>query len=643
MKKKILTSTLLFLLIFSTGCAGNHSADATTSSTPEVSVTLQKPKILDTTIPIDKSKVLQYIPNSLVEENLMQNIALFQGQLLCSCFVYNTEEDKDTLTLRLLDLDSGELICETELLTSPSYPAVIQPFEDKIVVSDAALGVIYVFNEQLEEIHRYSASGDSIYVSPSLTAAYCLNNDGITMIHLDDAKNTTKEILLENVKDLSPYSYHGEDVTFHYIDLNTPDKREYYASLHLESGKLEVFTIDDSFSGLEYNKGIWAGKLSSENQTYLIGSQQKLALFPLDLTYPSLQILGDTPHLILTSMDSNNQQVLTAYDTTGTFLSTCSLEPVSGSLVQNMIWHEGAQGYFFFVVTEEGYDQLYFWDFSKKIEGENLSLTSYQEKKPLLGTAVDHSYYERANKLSEKYGVIIKIADLCATDYLDKTAQQECKEANVSTALSVLENAFSSYPDGFWNQLPYGSYRTIEINLMGEISNKEWIEGYQPSAFVQQDDGKITMVLNINLDAALLEQNFYHESSHIIDKHLEHVALYKENALYSEETWASFNPTDFIRLNPECGGYYESYEIMPMDYFEETFTPYFISDYGKSFPTEDRATIFETAMTKNVDIFSDADNPLWKKLSYYSQCIRDTFDTSGWPEYTTWEEAIKRN
>ena len=29
------------------------------------------------------------------------------------------------------------------------------------------------------------------------------------------------------------------------------------------------------------------------------------------------------------------------------------------------------------------------------------------------------------------------------------------------------------------------------------------------------------------------------------------------------------------------------------------------------------------------------------KLRYYSQCIRDCFDTTGWPEVTVWEECIQ--
>ena len=33
-------------------------------------------------------------------------------------------------------------------------------------------------------------------------------------------------------------------------------------------------------------------------------------------------------------------------------------------------------------------------------------------------------------------------------------------------------------------------------------------------------------------------------------------------------------------------------------------------------------------------------SPLRDKLAYYAACIRDSFDTTGWPEVTLWEEPL---
>ena len=33
---------------------------------------------------------------------------------------------------------------------------------------------------------------------------------------------------------------------------------------------------------------------------------------------------------------------------------------------------------------------------------------------------------------------------------------------------------------------------------------------------------------------------------------------------------------------------------------------------------------------------------LCTKLAYYSECIRDCMDTTGWPAVTVWESMLKR-
>lgn len=68
-------------------------------------------------------------------------------------------------------------------------------------------------------------------------------------------------------------------------------------------------------------------------------------------------------------------------------------------------------------------------------------------------------------------------------------------------------------------------------------------------------------------------------------------------------------------------------------------TGYFVWSYACTFPTEDRATMMESAMS--YDAGTMAWNPgLLNKLKYYSQCIRDCFDTTGWPETLPWEIAL---
>lgn len=255
------------------------------------------------------------------------------------------------------------------------------------------------------------------------------------------------------------------------------------------------------------------------------------------------------------------------------------------------------------------------------------------------GEILEQEYYDLAKNLSEKYGMNIKIADQCRIYYDVVTIEPSYNLEKILSALKILETAISNYPEGFFEQLYFDSYRTIEVNLTSTITSNDDIDGYFPTAYIIYENDTIVLILNIDMDAEILEQNFYHESSHIIDKVLNHHSLRRDDALYSEESWWVLNPEEFIALNPCFGGYYESYDIMPMEYFQEEFTSYFVSDYGKSFPTEDRATVFETAMMGNARFFA-CNAPLYEKLKFYCDCIRDTFDTTGWPEQTRWERTL---
>ena len=93
---------------------------------------------------------------------------------------------------------------------------------------------------------------------------------------------------------------------------------------------------------------------------------------------------------------------------------------------------------------------------------------------------------------------------------------------------------------------------------------------------------------------------------------------------------------------PEGFAYAETYQ----DLSDSTIWPYvnsgyFVNDYACRYATEDRATMMEMAMMGN-DFIYDINPHLRDKLSYYSECIRDCFNTDGWPESTTWENILDR-
>ena len=67
---------------------------------------------------------------------------------------------------------------------------------------------------------------------------------------------------------------------------------------------------------------------------------------------------------------------------------------------------------------------------------------------------------------------------------------------------------------------------------------------------------------------------------------------------------------------------------------------WFVDDYATINPTEDRARVLEYAMADYGMWTFEGNEGLTAKLDYYARCIRDGFDTTGWPEVTLWEQYL---
>ena len=134
------------------------------------------------------------------------------------------------------------------------------------------------------------------------------------------------------------------------------------------------------------------------------------------------------------------------------------------------------------------------------------------------------------------------------------------------------------------------------------------------------------------LDGFLLRPDtLYHEFSHMIDRRLGWDARIREDALFSEEGWLARQPEGFA--------YAMSYTDMPEETRRYMETGCFDREYSMTYPTEDRATLFAAAMTQAQLL--EENSGMQKKLDYYARCIRDCFDTEGWPEVTAWEQPLQ--
>jgi hypothetical protein len=195
-----------------------------------------------------------------------------------------------------------------------------------------------------------------------------------------------------------------------------------------------------------------------------------------------------------------------------------------------------------------------------------------------------------------------------------------------------LELAFSSYPEGFFRQLPCGDLLQIRIELVANLRGQDHMDTHPASVggFVQTASDHYLIVFDsLSFDT----QAVYHELSHVIDKRLEWDAILRPQALFSEEVWLS--------LQPEGFRYAHSYTDMPDAIAAYENSGYFVSSYAMTFPTEDRATLMSLIMSDETALQENPGMP--EKMRYYAACIRDCFDTEGWPETTLWEQGLQES
>ncbi len=243
---------------------------------------------------------------------------------------------------------------------------------------------------------------------------------------------------------------------------------------------------------------------------------------------------------------------------------------------------------------------------------------------------------EKASRLEELYGISIYIGPEVPEMIDCFSVEQRTEADSVIRALEDLEAVLSCYPQNFFRQLCFGENRGIRFYLSGTISGDadEILE--DPSGFVNEINSYMVMVLDIDLSWNW-DYTINHEFSHMIDRRLAFRQNYVQDALFSEEAWASYNPEDCEYLNSYEG--YTHYVVY------DQYAEYFIDSYGLTYATEDRAELFGTAMSDYLNSFEEdnffaSGTPTAEKYRFYCDCIRDGFDTTGWEAVTPWEAIL---
>ena len=548
--------------------------------------------------------------------------SVFQAgaSLLIRQVTYDDQGVESFFTLRALDQKTGEL--QGEFTCSTTNYVSVQIVGDHICLSDNAEGWVKILDHRLTPEKEYSISPDygSWYLSSDLQKLYCITWEG--GIRCVDLATLSEEALLENVIDVIPSQVDEETLLIGYTDLASQVAQRKLFSL--TTGELTELPLQGQFYQIKQAGDVWMYNHPIDWMTYIVQSSGQTRHVTLEDGY---MVLLDGGHLLYESYENSDIKI---YDGNGAFLLSYTIKP-GYYIDSHWAWNDYYGGYFGVEFDPQGRAALLFLDLNEQQIGAPLALKPYEIETKAEGSMVSAELYERAQQLSEQYDVDIRIAEQCGLEYTDFTASMLTDEWSIDWALDSLETALAAYPEGFFTQLQYGSLTSIRIEIVRGLKDKRAQEDDEFSefnGFTRSLSDHHLMVLDAE---TMYPETIYHEFTHLIDARLEYDAWYREDAVFSEEIW--------LELQPEGYEFPYDYTQLPDEAYEATEQGYFARIYGATYPGEDRATIMEIAMLGYAERFHESP-ALLEKLAYYSDCIRDCFDTATWPAITKWEEPL---
>ncbi len=592
---------------------------STTTATPEPEIPEIEYTLLDGKKAINDEGNLIDCEVKAFDEFSNPYIYFYKDYIVVYESVFDFVKEIETKHITLVSLADGEVIADKKIEEYGFCEIIIG--KDNIALHSFDEAKFFVFDDSLEIIEEYSlgnAEEGMIVFSESLKEAYSFSYDkGILKVDLESGK---EENIVESTN-LSVDSVSSEYCFFSYTDLDTYMNKHYYwdnKSENITEAAVESFNyLNKSGNLMVYSKSI-------DNDTLYINHNGKEKVILDIVSY--LRTVQNAEKIILTRYDLDDTPYLAMYEPDGTFISEFKENADTYYTTDYIYYNEEYDGYFFTLNSEEG-SKLIYWDTKVKVDGYDLHVSDVYEEEEFVAD-VSYEIREKVNDMEEKFGVDIKIKEECDLGVAGYDFELLLDEDMLLYNLEVLNSCMSKYPEGFFQQIKYGNIENIEIQLLYDLSSPDGI-AMDAAAFVYENPDTIGVYFGAG---RLMEFEVYHELTHVIDFYLSFKKKANDDILFDDNKWCE--------LNPEGYEYADSGNDSDLDNLFENFfiDGYFTEPYGCANSMEDRATLMAAAMTKNPTATSG--RPLIEKLRYWSECIRDGFDTTGWDNVLLWEEIL---
>lgn len=535
--------------------------------------------------------------------------------------------------LSIYDISQGKISYTLKNIFFDDYYII----DNKIILWDYQKRTISIYDDTLQLINTYDISSMfsqedwiSFYPCDVASVVYVYHNDNSKLyrIHLDDIDN-----------------YETFDFPYHNLDIYnlTADGQITACGLNSQNLKYEIVYWDLEKNIAEYtqNSSYCYGLVDDtilnsvdyENSIWSIQSINQDAKYFKIKDTQSVELNSNKDIISIT--DDGSNKYINIYDIDGINKSTIKFK--NDSFYYNVKQISNTD-YYYLINDNNGNYTIMLWDTSNSTKIDDLqSIPNYDTTKSMIGNIDDLSnLYLQAEDIANEYGINIYIGDTII-DELGGYSLEPCLDYEVITeSLDKLETILSCYPTDFFTQLYTGSIYGLNFYLSGTIAGNSSDTLDYAGGFVTESNSTLNMCIDCN---EIYDWDFIlnHEIAHLIDDRLYMSATFNQDAVFSEDTWNSYNPISF-----EYSNSYDEYWTNSCNY------DYFIRDYSTTYPTEDRADIFGYAMEcylnpNSEDYFISSNTIKGKKLKYYSNAIRDSFDTSNWADVMSWEQVLYSN
>ena len=188
----------------------------------------------------------------------------------------------------------------------------------------------------------------------------------------------------------------------------------------------------------------------------------------------------------------------------------------------------------------------------------------------------------KINNIKEKYNVNINIREEAVITFPDFSAEVLTNNELILSSLNKIEVILNKYNKEVFNSFYDNGYEGLNLYLTGSLTPSDYeTQAANPAAYSLVYHNEYMIVIDLNQPN--IEELLCHELLHNLEFNL------NNHNIISFENWNTYNPEDYYYNLSYTGSYDYSNTLTE----ENKESVYFIDPYSKTYPTEDRARVFE--------------------------------------------------